>query len=108
MMPPNITPATPLVCIGITICVITQRVSAGLIAEVVTHQPYFFFDGAAGFFAAFAVSILRLIRALSLAWLRLRFIFGVWRLSPRPMSSLLVVASYSTGRGAKTAPGPRS
>src|SRR4051812_7313556 len=33
MMPPNITPATPLVCIGITICVITQRVSAGVIVE---------------------------------------------------------------------------
>src|SRR4051812_4033341 len=32
MMPPNITPATPLVCIGITICVITQRVSAGVMA----------------------------------------------------------------------------
>src|SRR5215475_4696267 len=31
MIPPNITPATPLVCIGITICVITQRVSVGVI-----------------------------------------------------------------------------
>src|SRR5688572_1456247 len=30
MTPPNITPATPLVCIGITICVITQRVCSGL------------------------------------------------------------------------------
>src|ERR1043165_8740749 len=48
-------------------------------------QTYFFFDGAAGFLAALAASILRLIRALSLPWLLRRFIFGVWRLSPRPM-----------------------
>src|SRR5206468_10531321 len=31
MIPPNMTPAIPLVCIGITICVITQRVSSGVI-----------------------------------------------------------------------------
>src|SRR5258705_6943762 len=30
MTPPNMTPATPLVCIGITICVITQRVCSGV------------------------------------------------------------------------------
>ena len=60
----------------------TQRVSSG--------DTYFFFAGAAGFFAAFAISIFRLIRPFSLAWLRLRFIFGVWRLSPRPMGFSLL------------------
>src|SRR5258706_13027359 len=30
MTPPNMTPATPLVCIGITICVITQGVCSGV------------------------------------------------------------------------------
>src|SRR5262249_15262422 len=49
------------------------------------YCAYFFLAGAAGFLAAFAVSIRRLIRALSLAWVFLRFIFGVRRLSPRPM-----------------------
>jgi hypothetical protein len=72
MMPPNITPAMPFVCIGITICVITQRVSLG-----VTPAVYFFFDGGAGFLAAFAAPIFFLMRAFSFAWLRFRFIFGV-------------------------------
>jgi hypothetical protein len=61
------------VCIGITICVITQRLSAG----VTLREAYFFFDGAAGFLAALAASIFRLIRAFSFDWLRFRFIFGV-------------------------------
>ena len=50
MTPPNMTPATPLVCIGITICVITQRVCSGVMARA----AYFFFAGAAGFLAALA------------------------------------------------------
>ena len=80
MTPPNMTPATPLVCIGITICVITQRVCSG-----VTPELYFFLDGAAGFLAALAVSMRRLIRRLSLVWRFLRRIFQVRRLSPRPI-----------------------
>src|SRR3954469_25196060 len=39
MIPPNITPATPLVCIGITIWVITQRVSAGVIGAASGDLP---------------------------------------------------------------------
>src|SRR6185436_1306993 len=84
MIPPNITPATPLVCIGITICVITQRVCDGVMVSDESEwarKSYFFFEGAAGFLAALAVSILRLMRAFSLFWLFLRFIFGVLRLS---------------------------
>ena len=90
MTPPNMTPATPLVCIGITICVITQRVCSGVkplfylgsVLRVVPPtvvlrtpfgrtpllrtEPYFFFDGAAGFLAALAVSIRRLMRFFNL------------------------------------------
>src|SRR5262245_4348147 len=92
MMPPNMTPETPLVCIGITICVITQRVCSG-----VTPEVYFFLLGAAGFLAALAVSILRLIRRLSLAWRFLRRIFQVRRLSPRPIGRRLYLKLRSRG-----------
>src|SRR4051812_10470054 len=65
-------------------------------STAIIPQAYFFFDGAAGFLAALAVSILRWIRALSLAWLFRRFIFGVRRLSPRPMAG-----SYITSAGSR-------
>ena len=61
MIPPNMTPETPLVCIGITICVITQRVCSG-----VTPAAYFFLGlSAGGFLAAFAVAIFFLMRVFS-------------------------------------------
>src|SRR5262245_19088549 len=65
---------------------------------------YFFLGGAAGFFAALAVSILRLTRVLYLTWLRRRFIFLVRRLSPRPMRVSLA-GSYITSAALST---PRS
>src|SRR5512141_2870661 len=97
MIPPNMTPAMPLVCIGITICVITQRVCSG-----VTRRDYFFFDDAEGALAvlpAFAVAILRFVRALSLFWRFLRRIFQVLRLSPRPIVGGLI--TQNCARAAK-------
>ncbi len=92
------TPATPLVCIGITICVITQRVCSG----VTPGAGYFFFDdaaGALGDFAAFAASTRRLVRALSLFCRFLRRIFQVRRLSLRPMTGALI--AQNCARAAK-------
>ena len=73
------------VSIGITICVITQRVCSG----VIRRRPYFFFLVSAGFFAALAVSMRRLVRALSFFWRALRRIFHVLRLSLRPIGRRL-------------------
>src|ERR1700709_1800108 len=97
MIPPNMTPAMPLVCIGITICVITQRVCSG-----VTRRDYFFLEDAAGGlggFAALAVAILRFVRALSLVWRFFRRIFQVLRLSPRPIVGALI--TQNCARAAK-------
>src|SRR4051794_31922222 len=88
--PPNITPPTPLVWVGITICVITHADAAGGSGG----PACFFLAAGAGFCADAGVDlmaawILRLMRALSLTWLLRRHIFLERRLSRRPMLMLL-------------------
>ena len=56
------TPATPLVCIGITICVITQRVCSGVTPDSLLLLRL----SRRGFLAAFAVAILRFDARLEL------------------------------------------
>src|SRR3569623_792259 len=96
MMPPHMTPATPLVCIGITSCVITQRVCSGVIGLLARSLLLLRRSG----------RLLGRLRGLDLA-LRPRLELGLALLAAHLPRTAIISASHRSPLVSKLSPGSK-